>query len=203
MKVMISLCDLTTAMALPWAEAGYLCYCVDTQHPDTSRQGNIIRVREDVYEWEPFLYEEVAFVSAFPPCTDLAGSGARWWSSKGEGALKEAINLVERCESIAVETGAPWMLENPVGRLSTQWRKWDHIFDPFEYGGYEGGHDDGYTKRTCLWVGGGFIMPEKRPIPLDPLTHDRIHKAAPSPERANLRSATPKGFARAVFEANR
>jgi hypothetical protein len=31
---------------------------------------------------------------------------------------------------------------------------------------------------------------------------DRIHKAAPSDERADFRSATPLGFSRAVFAAN-
>ena len=44
--IMISGFDKSTIMAQPWAKAGYLCYCVDLQHPvGETRDGNIIRVR--------------------------------------------------------------------------------------------------------------------------------------------------------------
>ena len=63
-----------------------------------------------------------------------------------------------------------------------------------------GGEDDDYSKRTCLWTGGGFRLPQQRPIPeFRPLY---IHNLPPSAERGDLRSITPPGFARAVFEAN-
>lgn len=45
-----------------------------------------------------------------------------------------------------------------------------------------------------------FIYQRKKIINLDPKTHDRIHKMAPSPKRANLRSITPRGYSRAIFE---
>ena len=49
---------------------------------------------------------------------------------------------------------------------------------------------------------GGFVMPPScRDFTLAS-PDDRIHKAAPGPDRANYRSATPMGFARAVFKAN-
>lgn len=201
--IVLSLCDYTGTFARPWADAGHTVYCVDWQHPvGEERDGNIVRVGADLNRWQPPLGEPVAFVAAFPPCTDLAVSGARWFKDKGLQALVDALQLVERCRAIAEASGAPWFLENPVSTISSYWRKPDHIFDPYEYGGYRGGQDDGYTKRTCLWSGGGFVMPAPRPIDLDPESHDRIHKAAPGPERANFRSATPAGFARAVFEAN-
>lgn len=223
----ISLCDFTTTFLLPWAELGFPCYAVDIQHepgehvdPDTG----VIRVGADIMDWKP--PEPVAFVAAFPPCTHLSGSGARWWLGKEVAVLSEihpgesdtqlrgrvmagetpvfdgAMALLDRCRDIAEASGAPWFIEQPVGRATQVWPDPDHRFHPYEYGGYDGGHDDGYTKKTNLWVGGGFVMPERKPIELDPHTHDRIHKAAPSPERANFRSATPAGFARAVFEAN-
>jgi hypothetical protein len=56
------------------------------------------------------------------------------------------------------------MLENPVGVLSSYWRKPDHTFDPCDYGGYLNPAGDAYTKKTCLWTGGGFIMPGKKPV---------------------------------------
>ena len=62
-------------------------------------------------------------------------------------------------------------------------------------------NNDGYHKSTCLWTGGGFVMPEKRPIPFNEFPN-MIHHASPGPERANIRSVTPMGFAYAVFESN-
>lgn len=208
MSIVLSLCDYTTTFVQPWVEAGYEAICVDVQHEGESlgiprRYGWDLTNDETLERLTPAaLGRDIAFVAAFPPCTDLAVSGARWFKSKGLRALVDALDLVERCHRIAEASGAPWFIENPVSTISTYWRKPDHIFDPYEYGGYEGGEGDGYTKRTCLWTGGGFVMPDPKPIELDPDTHDRIHKAAPGPERANFRSATPRGFARAVFEAN-
>ena len=46
-------------------------------------------------------------------------------------------------------------------------------------------------------------MPPKFQADVDGQPDDRIHKCPPSAERANIRSATPRGFARAVFEANK
>lgn len=64
---MISCFDLTTNMALPWAERGYLCYCVDTQHPPgETRDGNIVRVGADMLHWLP-QKGDVAFAAFFPP----------------------------------------------------------------------------------------------------------------------------------------
>lgn len=209
--MILSLCDLTTTFVQPWVEAGVTSVCIDIQHEGSGPvDDHLVLLDWDLTDDDRmnailrFVTEkDISLVAAFPPCTDLAVSGARWFKDKGLRALVYALDLVERCHRIAEASGASWFLENPVSTISTYWRKPDHIFDPYEYGGYEGGEEDGYTKRTCLWTGGGFVMPEPKPIELDPDTHDRIHKAAPSPERANFRSATPKGFARAVFEANR
>ena len=204
----LSLCDLTTTSAIPWAKAGHDVYCVDIQHPPGTTStpvgdGHIIRVGADLNTWQPPLGQPIAFVAAFPPCTDVAVSGARWFRAKGLAGLIQALTLVERCRTIAEATDAPWFLENPVSTISTYWRKPDHTFHPYEYGGYPGGAGDGYTKKTCLWTGGGFVMPDPDPIPLDPDTHNRIHHASPGPDRSNVRSATPVGFAQAVYQANR
>ena len=187
-------------MVGPWAEAGFLCYCVDLQHPaGESRAGNIISVGADIREWLP-PFAAVAAVFAFPPCTDVAVSGARWFKDKGLAALIRALQLFDACVRIAEWTGAPYLIENPVSTVSTHWRRPDYSFDPCDYGGYLHPPGDPYTKRTCLWVGNSFIMPPKRRVL--PKEGSRMHKLGPSSERANIRSATPKGFAQAVFEAN-
>lgn len=150
--IVLSLCDVTTNMVQPWLEAGYECWCVDLQHPSgITKDGNLVLVGGDILEWLP-PRRDYAIVFAFPPCTNLAVSGARWFTDKGLAGLSSAISLVEKCRDICEWSGAPYMIENPVGTLSTYWRKPDHSFDPCDYGGWEPG--DNYTKKTCLWTGG-------------------------------------------------
>ena len=200
MAIALFLFDYTAAAAKPWADAGYTCYCVDIQHsPGESRDGNIIRVGADMHIWMP-PRGDIAFVAAFPPCTHLAVSGARWFKGKGLRALADSISLFAKAADICEWSGAPYFIENPVSTISSYWRKPDFAFDSCDYAGYEGGHDDLYTKKTCLWTGGGFVMPE--PKRLDPSDGSRMHLIPPGPDRQNLRSATPAGFAQAVFEAN-
>lgn len=192
MGVVISCFDHSGNMVKPWAEAGYLCYCVDIQHaPGETREGNIIKVGADMLDWIP--PRDVAFAAFFPPCTDLAVSGARWFKDKGLGRLIRALSLFKRSVDIAEMLGCPYLIENPVSTVSSYWRKPDYSFDPCDYG-------DPYTKKTCLWTGGGFVMPAKDRV--EPTEGSKMHLLPPSEDRANLRSATPPGFARAVFEAN-
>lgn len=213
----LSLCDRTGVMVEPWANAGFPCTIVDLQHAageatwndwSTKRPGAsantmgpplITKVGADITTWMPPI-DTYGIVFAFPPCTHLAKSGARWWKDKGLDALIEALTAVNACRKIAEWTGAPYMIENPSGALSTHWRKPDHAFDPLDFGAYVLDGED-FTKLTNLWVGGGFVMPEKRPLPKSDKPNP-IHWAAPGPGRADARSVTPRGFARAVYEAN-
>lgn len=194
MARVLSLCDFTGNMVKPWVEAGHDATIIDLQHPmGITKDGTLSRVRADVTRIglsHPGVWD---IVFAFPPCTDLANSGARWFQRKGLKALIDALGVVEACRAICEASRAPYMIENPVGQLSTYWRKPDFTFNPCDYG-------DPYTKKTCLWVGNGFVMPPKRPV--EPHEGSKMHRLPPSPNRANLRSETPMGFARAVFEAN-
>lgn len=199
-EIVLSLFDYTCNMVAPWAAAGFLCYCVDAQHPaGESITGNIVRVGADVREWLP-PYVPVKILFAFPPCTNVAVSGARWFQDKGIGALIQSLELFETSIRLAEWTRAPYLIENPVSTISTYWRKPDHVFDPCDFGNYLIPPGDAYTKRTCLWTGNGFVMPTVKPV--RPHEGSRMHDLGPSAERANLRSATPKGFAQAVFETN-
>jgi hypothetical protein len=207
----VSLCDLTGNFVTPWVAAGFDAILVDPQHGRdrtiyTPHGNAIVRLAATVEEALPFLsglLGDIAFVSAFPPCTDMAVSGARWFETKRQGDpyfQAKAVAVAEQCRTIGRLSGAPWFVENPVSILSSVFGKPDHIFSPHDYTGWEPA--DNYTKKTCLWTGGGFEMPP----PLRDTTlgepDDRIHKAPPGPERANFRSATPMGFARAVFDSN-
>lgn len=196
----IFLFDKTAVMAAPWAEAGFDCYCVDIQHPKgETRSGNIIRVGADIHRWVPPLGRQIVFGAAFTPCTDMAVSGARWFKGKGLYALADSIALFARSAELLEAAGAPYLIENPVSTISSYWRAPDHKFHPWQFAHLE--PLDNYTKLTCLWTGGGFVMPEGLAEPLSQ-PDNRIHFASPGEERANFRSATPAGFARAAFDAN-
>ena len=166
--IVISLCDRTGNMVKPWAEAGYECWCVDIQHSIRRDrvEGGIHYVWGDVRSWRPPVGRQIAFLAAFPPCTDVAVSGARDFQKKGLRMLTDALDLFNACDQAGAWSGAPYMIENPVGVLSSHVRKPDHTFDPQDYAGYlaDNQESDAYTKRTCLWTGGGFVMPPPHAI---------------------------------------
>lgn len=193
MKI-LSLCDRTGNMVRPWANAGHRCICVDIRHTD-HQKGNVEYFGRDVRELDhgeiPFG-GDIDICFAFPPCTDLSVSGARWFRKKGLRALSEAIDIFGACVNIVELVGCGFV-ENPVSVISTHYRKPDYIFDPCDYG-------DAYRKKTCLWTFGDFIMPVKQPV--EPVGKSPIHHMPPGPDRGDLRSITPMGFAQAVFEAN-
>jgi hypothetical protein len=209
----IFLCDYTGNMAEPWAAAGYHVILVDPQHPRGSHtvahgKGFITRIGATILECAAVLggYIKtgyVVFVAGFPPCTDVAVSGARWFSHKAKADKHfqaKAALVAEQCRMVGLLSGAPWLFENPVSVFSAIFGKPSHTFNPYDYTGYEPA--DNYTKKTCLWTGGGFVMPAPRRDLSLGAPDNRIHTAPPSADRANFRSATPMGFARAVFDAN-
>ena len=76
-----------------------------------------------------------------------------------------------------------------------------HRFDPCAYAGYLADPGaEAYTKRTCLWTGGGFIMPPLRAV--IPIKRNFIRDIPKGPLRADMRAVTPMGFAHAVYQAN-
>jgi len=182
----ISLYDYTGEMLRPWARFSKVnCYAYDLQHNGSSKRHGINYVHADLHN-ENTLWDIVcrhngkaAIVFGFPVCTDLAVSGARHFASKAAADpmfQKRAALHAQNVSLVAEALNVPYMVENPVSRLATLWRKPDHTFDPFEYGGYlsdsEAEHPrwpeyiaprDGYSKRTCLWTGNGLIIPDKLP----------------------------------------
>jgi len=100
--------------------------------------------------------------------------------------------------------------------LSTMWRKPNFYFHPWHFGGYidmdEAEHPlyptyiaprDAYPKKTGIWSGGGFNEPSKRPVcPEAGYSRQHLKLGGKSAKTKNIRSATPRGFARAVFDAN-
>ena len=194
-------------------------------HTDLWNIKNIYRIREMFSKdtWRKsrgFKDPDVVFGMAFPVCTDLAVSGAAHFKAKAERDPEfqiKASNHARWCASLFEALEVPYFIENPVSRLATLWRKPNYTFHPYEYGGYipdtEAEHPrwpeyiapkDAYPKKTCLWTGGGFIMPERKAVPV-PQGYSTQHKklGGKSQRTKDIRSATPRGFATAVYEANK
>ena len=138
-------------------------------------------------------------IIAFPPCTHLCSSGQRWFAEgkKPRSVQNEAIKFFMQfvkadCDKIAIE--------NPVGIMSTKFRKPNQIINPYQFGSTE-------CKKTCLWLKG---LPNLVPTDICPLEKrtTNIWKAKfngkqyswNSPETKKLRSKTFPGIAKAMAE---
>ncbi len=84
-------------------------------------------------------------ILAFPPCTHLAVSGARWFEKKRRNGQQQAA--IDFFLQFAKADCAKIAIENPVGVMSTYYRKPDQIIQPWEFG-----HPA--AKTTCLWLKG-------------------------------------------------
>jgi site-specific DNA-cytosine methylase len=127
-------------------------------------------------------------VIAFPPCTDLCVSGARWFEQKkSDGRQDAAIDFFMFFTVLSVPFVA---IENPVGIMSTHYRKPDQIIQPWQFG-------HGETKATCLWLKN---LPPLLPTEYVNGREARIHKMPPSADRGKLRSKTYSGIAQAMAQ---
>jgi site-specific DNA-cytosine methylase len=123
---------------------------------------------------------------AFPPCTHLCVSGARWFASR-QAEQEAALAFVRWL----LQSPTPRVaIENPIGVISTRIRKPDQIVQPWWFG-------HGETKATCLWLRN---LPPLRPTRVVDGRVPRVHHAAPSPDRWRERSRTLPGIAAAMAE---
>ena len=216
----ISLFDFTGVMVTPWINAGYKAIICDLQHKPGMHQdhenGNLFRFGGDLRNGVPFeIPSDLVFICGFPPCTDTAVSGAVHFLKKGPRALALALDLFATVQELAEKTGVTYFIENPISTFSTYCGESSCIFNPWEYGGYLPLNDthplypdyiqprDAYPKSTCLWTGNGFIMPPKKPVKIRTGYSDQYLKlGGKSLKTKNIRSATPRGFAQAVFDFN-
>lgn len=128
-------------------------------------------------------------VIAFPPCTHLAVSGARHFAAKrADGRQQEGINFF--MEFTQLDHIPKVVIENPIGIMSSIYRKPDQIIQPWQFG-------HGETKATCLWLKG---LPKLVPTNIVDGREARVHKMPPSPDRWKERSRTYQGIANAMAE---
>lgn len=182
MRILVA-CEESQAVTIEMRRLGHEAYSCDIQpcsggHPEWHIQADALELLK--MRWDMIL--------AFPPCTDLAVSGARWFAEKrASGQQQRSIDFFMRfanadCERIAIE--------NPVGIMSRLWRKPDQIIQPWQFG-------HGETKATCLWLKG---LRTLTPTEIVGGREQRVWRMPPGPDRAKERSKTFPGIARAMAE---
>ncbi len=135
-----------------------------------------------------FLNYKWDMVLAFPPCTHLSGSGARWWKQKRlDGRQQKAIDFFKifvhhPCKRI--------MIENPSGIMSSVYRKPDQIIQPWMFG-------HGEMKTTHLWLKG---LRKLEPTSVVDGREQKCWKLPPGVDRSKLRSKTYIGIANAMAQ---
>lgn len=182
MRVLVA-CEESQAVTIEFRKKGHEAFSCDLLpcsggKPEWHLQTNVLELLK--LPWDMMI--------GFPPCTDLAVSGARWFKAKREnGSQQMSIGFFLQLASANIPLIA---LENPVGIMSTQYRKPDQVVQPWQFG-------HGETKATCLWLKG---LPKLEPTDIVEGREQRIWKMPPGPDRAKERSKTFPGIAKAMAE---
>jgi hypothetical protein len=159
------------------------CDLEPTDVPGPHHQGDVI----------PLLSQPWDLVVAFPPCTYLSASGIHWNSRRPE---REALTEEAAAFFLAfTRANSPKIaIENPIGVMSTRYRKPDQIVQPWMFG-------EDASKRTCLWLKNLPPLVSTNPIVKKLYanqTPSGQNKLGPSPHRAKIRSLTYQGIADAM-----
>ena len=216
MNVLIA-CEESQRVCIAFRERGHNAFSCDIEpcsggHPEWHIMQDVIPLLNGLCSFktmdgiEHSIDGKWDLIIAFPPCTYLTVTGNRWFNIDryGEKAIKrhkdrkDAIDFFMAfanadCEKIAIE--------NPVGIMSSEWRKPNQIINPWQFG-------DAFEKKTCLWLKG---LPELTPtniVEIPPRKKFDSGKTMPSwyaeawhlpkEERAKLRSKTFPGIAKAM-----
>jgi hypothetical protein len=184
--------QIVTASLRAVGVEAYSCDLVPTTgaHPEWHMQRDVNELLD--VAWDAII--------AFPPCTHLAVSGARWFPAKRAAGLQQAAAAFfmaftnADCPRVAIE--------NPIGVMSTLYRKPDQIVQPYQFG-------DDASKATCLWLKGLPLLTHTTYCPPRLVNGVRRwanqcdsgqNRLGPSETRAQERSQTYSGIARAMAD---
>lgn len=198
LKVLIA-CEESQTVCKEFRNLGHEAYSCDILdcsggHPEWHIKGDVLA--ELNKGWD--------LIIAHPPCTYLTVTGNKWMkpefserfpgrAEKREEAIRFFLDIANaKCEHIAIE--------NPVGVISTRWRKADQYVHPYHFG-------DPHSKRTGLWLKGlpklvytEIVEPQMYTYKdgrKDPVWHVESMKMPPA-ERSRYRSKTFDGIAKAM-----
>ena len=201
MKILVA-CEESQAVTKELRVLGYEAYSCDLLpcsggHPEWHLQIDVFEVIGNGTQWDMMI--------AFPPCTDLAVSGARHFERKiADGSQQRSIDFFMKLVNAPIDKIA---IENPIGIMSGKYRKPDQIIQPLQFG-------DKAQKSTCLWLKN---LPKLEPTDIVekgeffeftskkgekkrmPMWYYKALQEAKTPEqRRTLRSKTFQGIAKAM-----
>lgn len=200
MKILLA-CEESQAVTTEFRKLGHEAYSCDLL--PTSGNYPEYHIQRDVLE---ILNEPWDMIIAFPPCTYLTVTGNRWFNIEKYGGKaiqrfgqrKEAIKFFmafanNNCPKIAIE--------NPVGIMSSRYRKPDQIIQPWHYG-------DPHEKKTCLWLKGLPLLVPTNMVSVPERVQFKSGKSMPKwyadawhlppDQRAIARNKTFPGIAKAI-----
>ena len=218
MKTVLVACEESQRVCISFREIGWQAFSCDIQqcsggHPEWHIRQDVIPLLNggcSFYTEDGKKHSIVGkwdLIIAHPPCTRLCNSGQRWlhwgdetYSTKKRKEQQEAIAFFmpfvnSNCDKVAIE--------NPMGIMSTLYRKPDCIYNPYDFEG------ETECKKTCLWLKGLEPLRGTRlvALPKEQRTHgiwlakfDGRQLAWNDPVTAKLRSQTPWGVAKAMAE---
>ena len=207
MKILVA-CEESQAVTIELRKLGHEAYSCDIipcsgGHPEWHIMQDVLPLLngdccfKTADDKQHFITGKWDMIIAFPPCTHLASSGARWFEQKRkDGRQQQGIDFFmlftdSDCQKVAIE--------NPVGVMSTYYREPDQIINPFEFG-------DLFEKRTCLWLKGIPLLKPTNIVTPPPRQVLSSGKTMPfwysncGGNRAKARAKTFPGIARAMAE---
>jgi len=139
MRILLA-CEESQAVCSEFRKLGHEAFSADIlecsgSHPEWHIQGDVLKIIDK--GWDMLI--------AFPPCTHLAVSGARHFEQKRkDGRQQQGIDFFMEMINAPIDKIC---VENPIGIMSTKFRKPNQIIHPYHFG-------DPYSKSTCLWLKG-------------------------------------------------
>ena len=208
-------CEESQATTKAFRKLGHEAFSCDLLpcsggHPEWHYQQDVFEVIDK--GWDLMI--------AHPPCTFLTGSGVQWLSNPEDRDLpfekrrphpkypnrrQDMLDSVEFVKALYNSNINYIAIENPVGLLSSKWKKPDQIVQPYMFG-------DEATKTTCLWIKNlPLLLPTnivgkgERTVFASGKSHpkwyaDALKNAKTKEERQTLRSKTFEGMANAFAE---
>ena len=154
MKTLLVACEESQRVCTAFRQHGweaYSCDIIDCSggHPEYHIKQDVLPLLNGNCDFETgdgvkHHIDRWNMLIAHPPCTELCSAGQHWFSRgiKDPKMREDAVDFFMRfinadCEHIAVE--------NPIGIMSTRYRKPDCVVQPWQFGHPE-------TKATCLWL---------------------------------------------------
>lgn len=181
MNILIA-CEESGVVRDAFTRGGHEAMSCDLQPSRTAGnhyQGDVRDVLH--YPWDMMIFHA--------PCTHICVSGAKHFAAKRlDGRQQSGVSFFMELWRHGEKHIEFMVAEQPVGILSTLFRKPDQIIQPWQFG-------HGETKGTCLWLQN---LPLLVPTNVVDGREARIHKMAPGPDRAKERSATYQGIADAM-----